>query len=276
MTKLRCPWWMIDILGGQMDYFKGKVVWITGASSGIGRYLSLELARRGATCAITSRTRETLEQVVADAASLSGKLIAFPGDVRNLEELKQIESAIRSSFGRIDILIANAGTYIASNPLQFDSTEYMTQMDLNYGGLLKCIEVVLPDMLQRRAGQIVGMASLTGYRGLPRAAAYGASKAAIINFLESARFYLKRAGLSVTIINPGFVRTPLTDKNDFEMPFLTEPEDAARIICDGIARRKREVAFPFFFALFAKFMRVIPAPLYEFIWVRAWARMNYR
>lgn len=131
-------------------------------------------------------------------------------------------------------------------------------------------------MLKRSSGQIVGMASLTGYRGLPRAAAYGASKSAIINFLESARFYLKRAGLSVTIINPGFVRTPLTDKNDFEMPFLTEPEDAARIICNGIARRKREVAFPFLFALFAKFMRIIPAPLYEFIWVRAWARMNYK
>lgn len=264
------------------NYFKGKVVWITGASSGIGRYLSIELARRGAACAITARRLEVLEQVVAESVTIQrgcevpGRLIAFPGDVQNLAELRQIENGIRSSLGKIDILIANAGTYLPSNPLQFNASEYMAQMQLNYGGLLNCLEVVLPDMLERKAGQIVGMASLTGYRGLPRAAAYGASKAAIINFLESARFYLKRAGLSVTIINPGFVRTPLTDKNDFQMPFLTEPEHAARIICNGIARRKREVAFPFIFALFAKFMRIIPAPLYEFIWVRAWARMNYR
>src|SRR5690606_18252192 len=106
---------------------------------------------------------------------------------------------------------------------------------------------VLPGMLKRRAGRIVGVASLAGFRGLPRAAAYGASKSAQINFLQSIRFHLARHDIGVTIVNPGFVRTPLTDKNDFKMPFLMEADDAARIIANGIARGKKDIAFPFIF-----------------------------
>lgn len=255
---------------------KGEMIWITGASSGIGEHFALELLRRGANCAMTARRADLLEQIAAKAKGLPGRAISAPGDVTNLEEMKKVEAQIRADFGKIDILIANAGTHLPTDPLKFNSQEYLELMALNYGGLLHCIEAVLPDMLRRKAGYLVGMASLTGYRGLPRAAAYGASKAAIINFMESLRFYMERQGISVTIINPGFVRTPLTDKNDFKMPFLTEPAVAARIMCDGLERRKKEISYPIPFNWFAKFMRVIPYPLYEALWRRAWAQMDYK
>ena len=186
--------------------------------------------------------------------------------------MREIASEIEQRFGGIDILIANAGTHLFTKPESFDANEYMQLMSLNYGGTLNCIQAALPAMLKRGSGHIVGVASLAGYRGLPRAAAYGASKAAMINFLESLRFHTALSNVQVTIINPGFVKTPLTDKNDFHMPFLVAPERAARIMCDGIARRKDVVAFPIPFSWLIALMRVIPYALYKRLMVRAWKR----
>jgi short-subunit dehydrogenase len=253
-----------------VDKLSGKRIWLTGASQGIGRAVAVELAAQGAVCALTSRDEKSLSELCDQIKSRGGKALGFPGDATDTDRMKAIAGEIEAQLGGIDILIANAGTHVFTKPEQFDTKEYLKLMDLNYGGILRCIEAVLPAMLQRGSGHIVGMASLAGYRGLPTAGAYGASKAAVNNFLESLRFHLKRHHIPVTVINPGFVRTPLTDKNNFRMPFLVEPERAARIICSGIARQKDEIVFPFPFSWAIKLMRLLPGWLYNAIIFMSW------
>jgi short-subunit dehydrogenase len=249
---------------------KGACVWLTGASSGIGEALAFELVRRGARVAITARRGDLLSGIVEKIRQQGGIAESFPGDVQDLEQMKALVVEIEQRMGAIDIAIPNAGTHIFTVPEQFNSKEYLSLMDLNFGGTLHCVEAVLPGMLQRGRGVLVPVASLAGYRGLPRAAAYGASKAAMIHFFESIRFHLVRHAIQISIVNPGFVKTPLTDRNDFSMPFIVDAARAARIICDGVERGKREIAFPFPFNLALKVARMLPAPLYEMIVNRCW------
>ncbi len=250
--------------------FKGQCVWLTGASSGIGESLALEIARRGARVALTARRAEVLEVLAARIRESGGSAWSFPGDVTNLDQMKAVVSAIETTVGPIDLAIPNAGTHLFTKPEQFDSQEYLDLMNINYGGMLRCIEAVVPGMLSRQKGYIAPVASLAGVRGLPRAAAYGASKAAMNHFLESIRFHLKRHGITVTVINPGFVKTPLTDKNDFKMPFLVAADRSANIVCDGLERGMREIAFPWQMNLLVKFGRLLPAPIYERIVDKLW------
>jgi short-subunit dehydrogenase len=249
---------------------QGACVWLTGASSGIGEALAYELAQRGAKVAVTARRAEVLDAMVERIRAQGGSVASFPGDVLDLEQMKRIVGDIEATFGPIDLAIPNAGTHVFTVPEQFNSQEYLSLMQINFGGMLHCIEAVLPGMLQRGKGAIAPMASLAGYRGLPRAAAYGASKAAMIHFSESIRFHLRSKGIVISIVNPGFVKTPLTDKNDFRMPFLVTAEKAAKIICNGIERGKREIAFPFPFNWVLKIARVLPDPVYEALVNRCW------
>lgn len=250
--------------------FKNSCVWLTGASSGIGEALVHELCKRGARVAITARRADVLDALQRSIAAKGGDVTCFSGDVRNLDEMKAIVAGIQQRLGPIDLAIPNAGTHVFTVPEQFNSREYLDLMELNFGGMLHCIEAVLPGMLQRGKGAIAPVASLAGYRGLPRAAAYGASKSAMIHFLESIRFHLVSKGITISIVNPGFVKTPLTDKNDFKMPFLVDADRSAKIICDGIERGKREIAFPFPFNIVLKIARMLPAPLYENLVNRCW------
>lgn len=249
---------------------ENKVVWLTGASSGIGEALAVELAARGAKLAISARRGDLLETLAAKIRSNGGTVMALPADVNDPQALAGAVSKIGESFGPVDLLIANAGTHLFTKPEAFDSKEYLDLMFINYGGMLKSIEAVLPGMIARKSGYIAGVASLAGYRGLPRAGAYGASKAAMINFLESLRFHLKPHGIAVSVVNPGFVKTPLTDKNDFKMPFLIDSPQAARSICNGLERQKREISFPFPFNWALKIGKLLPAPVYERLVDRMW------
>lgn len=257
-----------------MPDLKGQRVWLTGASEGIGRALALELADRGAITVLTARGEDRLQELRATMEARGAKAIVKPGDVTDLERMRQISAEIETELGAVDILIANAGTHQESAPESFDSTEYMRLMQINFAGMLHCVEGVVKGMIERRSGRIVGVASLAGYRGVPKAAAYGASKGAIINFLQSMRFHLADHNVGVTIVSPGFVRTPLTDKNDFHMPFLMEADKAARVMCDAIARGKAQVAFPFPFSTTIALMRVIPHPIYNWIMSRVWKRLK--
>ncbi|MBX7144848.1 MAG: SDR family NAD(P)-dependent oxidoreductase [Oligoflexia bacterium] len=253
-----------------------KVVWVTGASSGIGEALCFELARRGAKLALTARRAVELKSLAQRLGDYKATCLVKPGDVSDLPGMHRIADEIAGELGAIDFAIANAGTHIESFPEKFDSAQYEFLMNTNYGGMLHCFEAALPHMLCRHCGTLVGMASLAGYRGLPRAAAYGASKSAMIHFMESARFHLERQGIRVTIINPGFVKTPLTDKNDFFMPFLISAERAARYICDGLERERDKISFPPIFATLLEIGRMLPACLYNLIVRGVWAKMNYR
>lgn len=225
--------------------------------------LAHEAARRGARLALTARNSERLVALASAIRTAGGTAEAFPADVRDRAAVRDAAAAAEKSLGPVDIVIANAGTHVFTKPEQFDSCEYLELMNVNFGGMLHTIEAVLPVMMERGRGRVVGMASLAGFRGLPRAAAYGASKAAMIHFLESIRFHLRPHGIAVTVVNPGFVRTPLTDKNDFYMPFLTEPNRAAAIICRGLERGRDEIAFPAPFSWFVKLLRITPYPLYD-------------
>jgi short-subunit dehydrogenase len=262
-------------LGSQSSSLKGRTVWITGASTGIGRALAIELARRGSILAISARTLETLQETSSQIEKFGGQVHVIPADVVQLDSLQAAVSRAEEAFGRgIDMHIACAGTHVKSDPLHFNSQEYLALMDVNYGGMLRSFEAVLPGMLERGKGYLVGVASMVGYRGMPSAAAYGASKAAMNNFLESILFHLKPRGISVSVVNPGFVKTPLTDKNEFQMPFLVSAEDSARIIANGLERGKREISYPAPFNWFMKLMRILPFSLYQFVTETMWRRMN--
>ena len=205
-----------------------------------------------------------LEEASGSSPAADGERTVIPlaADVTDLPALKSLAAEVEEKFGPIDVLIANAGTHIPTSVEKFDAAQYEKIMRVNFFGQLNCIEAVLPGMIERKSGHIVGVASVAGYRALPKAGAYGASKAALIHFLDSIRFDLIEHGVDVTVVNPGFVRTPLTDKNDFEMPYLMEVEPAAKTMLAGIEKRKFEVHFPKVFTCQLKLMRIIPFSLY--------------
>jgi len=246
-----------------MASLEGKTIWLTGASSGIGEALALRLVKVNCRVAISARRPDALDQIVAKAAGLPGRMVAVPVDVTDPAAVKAAAARIEKELGPVDVLITSAGTYIPTEADSFNAAEYGRIMNLNYQGTLHCVEAVLPGMIQRRSGHLVPISSLVGYRGMPRSCSYGASKAALINFFEGLRFDLLRHNVAVTIINPGFVKTPLTDKNDFEMPFLVDAETSAEHIVRGIEREKFEVHYPWQLSWIFKLLRVIPFPLYH-------------
>jgi short-subunit dehydrogenase len=223
-------------------------IWITGASTGIGAMTARELAARGHELFLTARSADKL-------VALPGE--AKPGDVTDREAMHRIAEEITP----IDIALLNAGTYEPVTPETFRAELFRSHLEVNAMGTVHCIESVLPDMLRRRAGRIAVVASVTGLAALPRAEAYGATKAFLISMCDSLRADLDGSGVSVTVVNPGYVRTPLTDQNDFKMPFLMEADNAARIIADGLERGKPEISFPLRMALMMKLLGSAPGAL---------------
>ena len=245
--------------------FRNKVVWLTGASTGIGAALARRLAQTPCRLALTARRADLLQAQVEELSKLGADVRAFPGDVSLASDMHRVYDGIEELWGGVHILIANAGTHSPTKTEEFRAEECGRLMGINYMGVLNCIEVVLPGMQKRKFGHLVGVSSVAGYRGLPSAGAYVATKAALTHFLESIRFDLEDSGVDVTVVSPGFVKTPLTDQNDFPMPCLVSPEYAAEKIFSGIAHRKMEIHFPLQFTLFMKLMRIIPYPLYHFL-----------
>ena len=239
-----------------------KVIWITGASSGIGAALVRKLSKTDCQLAISARRTELLDELIESLDAPKAKFMVVGVDVTEKAAMKQAANDIASSLGPVDVLIANAGTHIPMtlDELDFEKCEKLFQV--NFFGALNAIEAVLPSMKERGCGHLVAVSSVAGYRALPHAAAYGASKAALSHFMESLRFDLEDSGIAVTVVSPGFVKTPLTDKNDFEMPFLISAPEAAEYIVAGISRGKLEVAFPYLFVFILKCLRMLPHRLY--------------
>lgn len=262
-----------------MESLNNKIIWITGASSGIGEAFAEECVKRGARVALTARRAEALSQLVERINSKQGgseaRARAYPADVSSTEALKGVVAAIEAELGPIDIVVANAGINEYVSLGSFSAEAYLSVMNVNYGGLLRCIEAVLPGMRARGRGRIAGVASIAGFRGLPTSGAYGASKSAMIHFLESIRFQLEPLGIGVTVINPGFVKTPMTDTNDFHMPFLMNCSDAVACMADGLERGAKEITFPWLFSRILKGGRILPFPLYEWIVRKVWSRMEH-
>ena len=239
------------------------VAWVTGASSGIGAAVALELARRGWTVAITSRRIDSLETVARQAEGLPGRIVAHAGDVTDAQAMEGIVDAIESIHGPVALAFLNAG--IASGMegrSSLDAETVEAIVGVNLLGVVKSLLAVRRRMLSRRRGQIAVNASLVGYRGLPGAAAYGAAKAGAIHFCESLRFDCEAAGIRLQLVNPGFVDTPMTQGRRFPMPFLLPVEEGARRIIDGFERGGFEITFPRRLAWLLKAARTLPYPIY--------------
>jgi short-subunit dehydrogenase len=206
------------------------------------------------------------------ASQASGQIMAVPVDVTDRVAVTAAAARIESNWGGIDLAIFNAGTHKPVSALALDATDFEHLMRVNYLSVICSGEAVLPGMLARGVGHVVGVACLAGYRALPTAAAYGASEVAVSLALDAMRYDLVPRGIDVTVVNPGFVRTPLTDRNEFHMPMRIEAAEAAELIVRGIERRKREVHFPARFSWLMKTLRVLPYPVYEALVGRTAAR----
>ncbi|MBX3290454.1 MAG: SDR family NAD(P)-dependent oxidoreductase [Acidobacteria bacterium] len=248
-----------------MDW-KDKVVFLTGASSGIGEALAIELAKRGAVLGLLARREGMLMELARKCEELGATAWVFPCDVTDAAAVNDAAETMRRDFGHIDILIANAG--IGGNneetrSLQPDAVKKV--IDINLIGAVNSVHAVLPQMLERGEGQLVAISSLAGFRGLPRSAAYCASKAGMTAFFESVRLDVQHKGVAVTIIQPGFIKTPLTAGRDAEMPYLMELEDALPKFISAIEKRKKFAAFPWQLATLVRAARIFPAWLYDAI-----------
>jgi len=234
---------------------------VTGASSGIGLALARELSRRGYELALLARRRELLEELVKE---LTTRAIALPCDVTDLAAVREaVRSGQEQLGGAFDLAIANAGISVPGHATKFKAEEAAEIINVNVLGMLYLFDAVIPAMIEAKKGRFAGIASLAGLRGLPTGATYSASKAAMQAFLEASRVELAPYGVGVTIVNPGFIATPLTEKNRFRMPFLMEADEAARVIANGIERGNRVVEFPLPMSLLTRFLRHIPNALYD-------------
>lgn len=235
-----------------------KTAWIIGASSGIGKALAEKLAQDHWQVAISSRNEQALQAIAASSENIH----VFPLDITQKQDLDQARDAIIQTVGAIDTLFINAGDYTPMPLSEFDPTLFEKLMNINFHGAVNCLDTILPYMKQQKSGEIFITASLAAYRGLPKSAPYNASKAAVLSLAESLHLELKQEGISLRVINPGFVESPLTDKNEFTMPFLISAEKAAEYIVKELPHSNFEISFPKRFAWIMKTLRILPYRCY--------------
>ena len=236
-------------------------VWITGASTGIGRELAVQMDGCVSHVAISARSADKLQEL----ESASHSIRSFPLDVTDEAAVKWTAAAIEAQCGAVDLAVLNAGIWNIPELPVIDPEEFRSSMAVNYMGVVNAIAALLPGMFARGRGHIAVVSSVAGYRGLPKAAAYGPTKAALINLVESLRPELERAGVTISLVSPGFVDTPLTEDNDFPMPLLMPAPEAVRRMLDGLVKRKYEVLFPRRLAYGLKLLRLLPNA--AFFWI---------
>jgi len=220
------------------------IAWITGGGTGIGRELALALARRGWQVAISGRRPEALAETVGMLGDAPGRIQGFPADVTDPVALETACAEIEAALGPLDLVVANAGVWRPLSVRNFDLAAQRGQVEVNLGGTLNTLAAIVPRFVGRGRGKLVLVASIAGYFGLPKAGAYGATKAAILHLAESLRYELAPHGVAVQVVCPGFVTTPLTAANRFPMPGLMSAPAAAARLADGLASDRFEIAFP--------------------------------
>lgn len=240
--------------------FKDKIVWVIGCSSGIGESLVKELANEGAIIALSARREDKLKQVKESLPGENHKI--YPLDVTDVDKLKDAACQIKENYGKIDSTIFMAAGYSPNTGYEQDIEKVHQIVDINFNGPLNFTHVILPIYKEQKHGQLAICASVAGYRGLPGGQPYCATKAALINFAESLYIENVENNIDIKAISPGFVKTDLTDKNDFEMPFIIEPEKAAKYIVKGLKRKSFEIHFPKRFTYIMKFLQILPNFIY--------------
>jgi len=245
-----------------------KKIWITGASSGIGKAVAEKFAKEGWQVAVSARRKEILDNMAKNH-----NISSYPLDVVNEEDCSKTFDKIISEFTNIDLCIFCSGTYDPKKEKEINLKQNRFVMDVNYFGVLNCVKAVEKYYKDKRSGHISIVSSIAGYRGLPNSSGYGPSKAALNNFAESIFFDFKKYNVRISVISPGFIKTPLTDKNDFPMPFLRSVEFAAEKIYDGLNKSSSfEIHFPKQLTLILKFLRILPYKIYLFLIYKLYKR----
>jgi short-subunit dehydrogenase len=251
-----------------MGYWTNKVVMITGASSGIGKGLALEIASRGASVGLVARRESLLDELAGEIKARNAKAVSASADVRDPEAVRAAADRFRKELGPIDILIANAGIGTTDHAVQLKPEHVANVIGINVLGAVNSVAAVAPEMVARRQGRLVAISSLAAYRGLAKSAAYCASKAALSSYFESLRIDLRHTGVGVTIIHPGFIKTALTAGREAKMPYLMELDDAVKKIVLAIEKEKKTYAFPWQLATIVRAGMIMPTAMYDWIAAR--------
>ena len=238
-----------------------KKIWVTGASSGIGKALAEKFSLEGWKVAASARRKEILDKM-----SNHENIFSYPLDITSEEQVKDSFEKIVENFDGLDLCVFSSGTYDPKLEKGINIKQNKFVMDTNFFGVLHCINSVEKYFKEKQVGHISIVSSIAAYRGLPNSSGYGPSKAALTNLTESLYFDFKKSNVRISLISPGFIKTPLTDKNDFSMPFIKSPEFAAVKIFNGLTKTKAfEIHFPKQLTLFLKFLRILPYKLYLFL-----------
>ena len=249
-----------------------KIIWITGASSGIGKALAIKFAEKGWTVAASARRENLLE----DLNKFNPNIYSFPLDVTEIENCKLIANKIIEKFGGIDICVFGTGMHDPKSEKRFNLNKIREIMEVNYFGTMNSINSIYGYFSEKKNGQISIISSVAGYRGLPAAGAYCASKAALTSYAESLNFDMQMKNVKVSLISPGFIKTPMTDQNDFPMPMIKSPEFAANEIFKGLTEKKSfEIHFPKAFTYFLKFLQILPSSIYFKLVSKGMKKINY-
>ncbi len=238
-----------------------KKIWITGASSGIGKALAEKFANENWKVAVSARRENLLNEMAKNK-----NIFAFPLDVTEDEKVKNVFSNILKEFKDIDICVFSSGAYDPKLEQEINKEQIKKIMNINFFGVVNCIKATEDYFKNKKKGHLSIVSSIAGYRGLPNSSGYGPSKAALTNLTESLYFDFKKYNVRISLISPGFIKTPLTDKNEFSMPFIKSPEFAAEKIFNGLTKSKSfEIHFPKGLTLILKFLRVLPYRIYLFV-----------
>ena len=236
-----------------------KTIWITGASSGIGKALAIKFANNGWEVAASARREDLLKELKAANQNIH----PYPLDVTKIEDCKSTAKLIIKELDKIDICVFGTGMHDPQSEKRFNLSKIREIMEVNYFGTMNSINSVYDYFSEKKDGQLSIVSSVAGYRGLPVAGAYCASKSALISFAESLYFDMKRKNVKISVICPGFIKTPMTDKNDFPMPLIKSPEFAADKIFTGLTKKNAfEIHFPKTFTYFLKLLRILPNSIY--------------
>ena len=239
-----------------------KVIWITGGGTGIGKAVAIKFANQGWKVAISGRRENILKEV----EDINPNIKSFPLDVNDKGKCFEIMKNIKGEFGDIDICFFSTGTWDPKKEREIDVEQIEHVFKVNFFGTLNCIKAVEDHFRNRKNGIITIVSSIAGYKGLPNSTGYGPSKAALNNLAESLYFDFGRYNVRVCLVSPGFIKTPMTDKNDFKMPFLKTPEYSADKIYNGLINsNKFEIHFPKSLTLILKFFKIIPDRLYFYL-----------
>jgi len=236
-----------------------KTIWITGGSTGIGKALAIRFASKGWNVAISARRVELLD----DLSNSYDNIFGFPLDVTDKERCKEVFNEIKNKFENVDICFFSTGTWDPKKEKNIDVEQMENVFKVNFFGTVNSIKAVEQYFKDRKNGIITIVSSIAGYRGLPNSTGYGPSKSALNNLAESLYFDFKRYNVRVCLVSPGFIQTPMTDKNDFKMPFLKTPDYAADKIYDGLINKKIfEIHFPKTLTVILKFLSFLPSSIY--------------